>query len=104
MSKHILDGISEGEKYLIYKGRPLIRENNIIVYGCAEEKYILQMTIMTTKEFEGNVVPDKMIVQVINTDATLPMNERVVKQDMIAGFFDAFDLGVTWLETYLVKG
>ena len=97
----LLDGISDGEKYLIYKGRPLVRENNVIVYGCAEEKYILQATIMTTTEYNGTTVPDKMIVQIINTDESLPMNERIVKQDMISGLFDVFDLGVAWLESYL---
>ena len=49
-SANVLDGVSVGEKYLLYKGRPLVREKNIISYGCVEEKYILQLTIMTTKE------------------------------------------------------
>ena len=100
---HVLDGVSDGEKYLLYKGRPLVREKNTIVYGCAEEKYVLQMTIMNTKNSEGNEVPDKVIVQVVNTDASLPLGERIVKQDMKIGLTDAFDLGVIWLERYLAS-
>lgn len=100
---HILDGVSEGEKFLLYKGRPLVRENNTIVYGCAEEKFVLQITIMTTKEYEGKEVPDKVIVQIVNTDASLPMSERIAKQDMISGLYDAFDMGIVWLDRYLAS-
>ena len=98
MDVHVLDGVSNGEKYLIYKGRPLVRENNTIVYGCAEEKYVLQITIMNTKDYNGTEVPDKVIVQIVNTDASLPMGERIAKQDMKSGLQDAFDIGVIWLE------
>jgi len=100
---HVLDGVSNGEKYLLYKGRPLVRENNTIVYGCAEEKYVLQITIMTTKESGGNEVPDKVIVQIVNTDSSLPMGERIAKQDMKSGLYDAFDIGVIWLERLLAS-
>ncbi len=100
---HVLDGVSNGEKYLIYKGRPLVRENNTIVYGCAEEKYVLQITIMTTKEYTGNEVPDKVIVQVVNTDSSLPMGERIAKQDMKSGLSEAFEIGVIWLERLLAS-
>lgn len=99
----ILDGITEGQKYLIYDGRPLVRENNVIVYGCVEEKYILKITIMTNKEVDGKQVPDKMIVQVVNTDESLPMNDRIAKQDMISGLYDAFDLGIAWLKRHLAS-
>lgn len=99
----VLDGVTDGEKYLIYKGRPLIRENNTIVYGCAEEKYVLQITIMTTKEYSGNEIPDKVIVQVVNTDDSLPMGERIAKQDMKSGLSEAFEIGVIWLERLLAS-
>ena len=98
---HVLDGVTDGEKYLIYKGRPLVRENNTIVYGCAEEKYVLQITIMTTKEYAGCDVPDKVIVQIVNTDDSLPMGERIAKQDMTTGLSEAFEIGVIWLERLL---
>ena len=81
-SANVLDGVSVGEKYLLYKGRPLVREKNIISYGCVEEKYILQLTIMTTKEYDGKEVPDRVLVQVLNTDQSLPVHERIAKQDM----------------------
>ena len=97
----ILDRVSDGQKYMIYKGRPLVRENNTICYGCAEEKYVLLITIMTTKEYKGKEVPDKVLLQVMNTDPSLSSTERIAKQDMKSGLTEAFDLGVIWLERLL---
>lgn len=88
-------------KYLIYKGRPLVREANIICYGCMEEEYILLLTIMTTKEISGREVPDKVLVQVLKTDVSLPVTERIVKQDLKSGLYESFDIGIVWLERML---
>ena len=35
---------------------------------------------------------------VVTTEKTVV---NIVKQDMISGLFDVFDLGVAWLESYL---
>ena len=94
--------IVEGE-YLLYKGRPLVREGNMLCYGCVEDEFVLQMMIMSEKEYKGKNVPDKILVQVVKTDTSLPQTERIVKQDMKAGFADAFELGVIWLERQLAK-
>lgn len=90
-------------KFLMYRGRPLVRESNVICYGSMYEKYILQMIIMSTKESGDNVVPDKILLQLLNTDRTLPDHERIVKQDMKSGFYDAFEIGIIWLERYLAS-
>lgn len=92
--------IAKGE-YLMYKGRPLVREGNMICYGCVEDQYLLQMTVMTEKEYKGNAVPDKILIQIVNNDTSLPATERIVKQDMKSGLADAFELGTIWLERYL---
>lgn len=87
-------------KFLMYKGRPLVREDNVICYGSMDDEYILQMIVMTNKEQDGKSVPDKILVQVLKTDNSLPDHERIVKQDMKSGFYDAFEIGLIWLERY----
>ena len=38
--------IKDGKgKYLMYKGKPLVRENNFICYGDMEDEYILFLMI-----------------------------------------------------------
>lgn len=87
-------------KFLMYKGLPLVREDNVICYGSMDEDYVLQMIIMSEKDSDGKKVPDKILIQVLKTDKTLPDHERIVKQDMKSGFYDAFEIGLIWLERY----
>lgn len=87
-------------KFLMYKGLPLVREDNIICYGSMDEEYILQMIIMSEKEDGGVKVPDKILIQLLKTDNSLPDHERIVKQDMKSGFYEAFEIGLIWFERY----
>ncbi len=89
--------------FLIYRDRPLVREDNVICYGSMEEPYILQLTIMTTKEYRGQTVPDKVVVQLMKTDPTIPAKERLVKQSIQDGISGAMDLGIVWLERALIS-
>jgi len=88
-------------KYIIYKNRPMVREDNIVCYGNMDDKYILQLVIMTEKEYNGNTVPDKVVVQIMSTDKSLSASQRIVKQDLKDGFSNALELGIIWLERYL---
>ena len=55
-------------KYLEYKGRPLVREGNTICYGDMNEKCILILEIMSYKKVGENQVPDKILIQVIDSN------------------------------------
>lgn len=87
-------------KFLMYKGLPLVREGNFICYGSMDEEYILQMMIMSEKDSDGMKVPDKILIQLMKTDTSLPDHERIVKQDMKSGFYEAFEIGMIWFERY----
>ncbi len=81
-------------KYLMYKGRPLVREGNTICYGDMTEKCILILEIMSYKGEGDTKVPDKIFVQVIDSkDPT-----KIIKQAAKEGLYDAFSMGVIWLE------
>jgi len=89
--------------FLLYRNRPLVREENIICYGCMDDPYMLQLIIMSTREFKGQQVPDKVVVQLLNTNKTLPSHQRIVKQAIQEGLHNAMDLGIVWLERYLAS-
>ena len=88
-------------KYLIYQGKPLVRENNIICYGNMTDRYILCLMILTNKVVNGVELPERIIIQVLSTDEKKLPNERIVKQGEKNGLFDAFDIGLVWLERAL---
>ncbi len=97
-TKDILDGATVKGKFLMYKDRPLVREGNTIIYGNMDDEYILSLIIMNEKEYMGKAVPDKVIVQVMKTDPKLSDGEKIVKQDLKNGLYEAFELGMIWLE------
>ncbi|MBE6671157.1 MAG: DUF2207 domain-containing protein [Ruminococcaceae bacterium] len=92
----------EGQN-LVFRGKPLLREGNTFCYGSMSDKYVLFMMVLSNKKIKDEdgkdiEIPDKIILQVLNTDAKLPPHERVVKQFERNGLFDAMDIGLVWLD------
>ena len=54
-------------KFLQYLDKPLVREENTICYGDMNEKCILILEIISYKEVEGKKLPDKIMIQVIDS-------------------------------------
>ena len=86
-------------KYLMYKDRPLVREGDTICYGDLTEKYILIMEIFSYKTEGGNKVPDKILVQVVESED----QNKIVRQGEKSGLYEAFGYGLIWLEQALGK-
>ena len=84
--------------YLQYQGKPLVREDNTIIYGdLNHDPYILVLEIMSYKEEGGEKVPDKILIQVI--DSKDP--NKIIRQGSKEGLHDAFSMGLIWLEMAL---
>ena len=77
--------------YLEYRGWPLVREDNTIIYGDMSEKCILIMEIMS---YGANKLPDKVLIQVV--DSKDP--NKILRQGAKNGLDEAFSLGVVWLD------
>ena len=86
-------------KYLMYKGKPLVREKNVICYGDMSDKYVLFLMALTTKKTEdGKEIPDHILAQIISTDPKKSPSEKLEKQFEKNGLYDAIDIGLIWLE------
>ena len=86
-------------KYITFKGKPLVRENNIICYGNMEDKCYLFLMILTNKKVGGTEVPDKILVQILSTEE----KNKIIKQGTKNGLYDALDIGMVWLERALAS-
>ncbi len=84
-------------KYLEYLDKPLVREGDTICYGDMSEKCILILEIMSYKEVEGKKVPKNILIQVI--DSKDP--SKILKQGSKEGLYDAFSIGLIWLDLAL---
>lgn len=86
------------DKYIMFRGKPLVREGNQLCYGDMDDKYVLFLGIMTTKKVGGKELPDQVLIQIQSTD-----DKKVVKFGMKNGLHEAFEYGLIWLDTELKK-
>ena len=70
---------SKNDKFLTYKGKPLVRNGNTIYYGDPSENYVIMMQITATKPVGDVEVASKVSVQLLNTDPDVSARERIVK-------------------------
>ena len=95
--KEIIEKATVKGSYLMYKGRPLVRDNNVICYGNMDDEYVLCLTIMTETEQKGRSVPDMVLIQIVKTDDKLSATDKIAKQEIKKGLYESFELGYIWL-------
>ena len=84
--------------YLMYQGKPLIRQDNAYVWGdMKNDRAALLLLVLSNKEVNGQQVPDNILVQVVSTDDT----QKVLKQGQKNGLFASLDIGTVWLKKEL---
>lgn len=86
------------EKFLEYKGRPLVRKDNTIYYGSMADEYVCTLQIVSYKEQNGEQEPDKIQMQLLKTDPSLPILERLVKNSEKSGLYNAIETAAIWLD------
>lgn len=80
---------------------PIVRNANTICCGDPSEKALLVLTILTTKKFGNEEIPDSILIQIQSTDKSLDPLKRNIKQSVKTGLYDALDIGITWLKREL---
>ncbi len=91
------------EKFLEYKGKPLVRSGNTVYYGDMNDPYVVCLNIKDADELKDIKLAKSVTVQLLSTDESLPPLQRIIKKSEKAGLFIALDLGATWLERQLKK-
>ena len=93
--------MSENKEVLMYKGRPLMRKDNMVYYGSMAEEYIIMLQILETKDLNDLKLATKVAVQLQRTAPDVKARDRVVKKSEKDGFYTALDVGSVWLERAL---
>ncbi|HIR50625.1 MAG TPA: hypothetical protein IAA53_04975 [Candidatus Avoscillospira avicola] len=93
--------MAEQTELLTYKGRPLLRKDNLIYYGSMADKYIVMLQVLETKKEHDLDLATRVLVQLQLTDPNLRARDRVVKKSEKDGFYTALDVGCVWLERAL---
>ena len=66
------------EKVLQYKGRPLMRKENLIYYGSMADSHIVMLQVLETKKMGDMDVATRVSVQLQLTDPTARSRDRIV--------------------------
>jgi len=88
----------------MYKGKPLVRSGSVLYYGDPSEPYVAMLQVLSTKPFEDLTLSDKVSVQILSTDESVPMMRRVVKRTEKNGLYTALNIAAIWLERTLKNG
>lgn len=89
------------KKFLEYKGKPLVRSNNTVYYGNMSDPYVVCLGIKSSNDFKDIKLAENVTIQLLSTDESLPLKERIIKKSEKKGLFTALDLGAVWLERAL---
>ena len=93
--------MAEENAVLMYKGRPLMRKDNLIYYGSMADSHIVMLQILETKQVNGIDVASRVSVQLQLTDPAAKSRDRIVKKSEKDGLYSALDFGSVWLERAL---
>ncbi len=93
--------MAEENAVLMYKGRPLMRKDNMIYYGSMADSHIVMLQILDSKKVGDMDVATRVAVQLQLTDPAARSRDRVVKKSEKDGLYTALDVGCVWLERAL---
>ncbi len=86
------------EKFLEYKGKPLVRSGNEIYYGDMSDSHVVKFTVLSN---DADGEPNKISVQLLKSDTSLSDKDRIEKESTKTTMFEALDIGFVWLERKL---
>lgn len=93
--------MAEENAILMYKGRPLMRKDNLVYYGSMADSHIVMLQILETKKVNDMDLAARVSVQLQLTDPNAGSRARIVKKSEKDGFYTALDLGCVWLDRAL---
>ena len=86
---------------LMYKGRPLMRKDNLVYYGSMADSHIVMLQVLETKKVGDLDVATRVSVQLQLTDPSIKSRDRIVKKSEKDSLYSAIDVAVVWLERAL---
>ncbi len=80
-----------------FKGKPLVRSGDTIYYGNMKDSHVVKIDIKSKKKIGDVEVADKVSIQMIATDPSLSLKDKIVKSSEKKGLYPALDIADIWL-------
>ena len=88
-------------EFFTYKGKPLLRKDNQLYYGNANDKYIVSFKIEAAENLKDLPLATKVIIELSTNQGE---KSKLIKQAERDGLYKALDIGCFWLEDALENG
>lgn len=93
-----MSNILDKDKYIMYRGKPLVRSGGQLLYGNLEESHSLLIGVVNTEKVGEFEVPGNVMVMVRSN-----ADNKIVKVANKHGLYEALDIGIAWLDL-AIKG
>lgn len=91
------------KKEFTYKGKPVYRKGNKIIYGNLEDKLILVLEILETKKVNDLEVASKVKFSIQDNTVSEPGTGVEYRTGERDDLYKAFDIGAWWLQDALAS-
>lgn len=91
----------KAKEFLLYEGKPLLRDGNVLYYGDFNENFITRFTILETKKLKDLNVASKVSIELLEKSGSDIKTARLTKKAERNSLYAALDIGVYWLEDIL---
>lgn len=91
----------KSKECLLYEGKPLLRDGNVLYYGDFNENFITRFTIVETKKLHDLEVASKVNIELLEKHGDDIKSARLTKKAERDSLYSALDIGVYWLEDIL---
>ena len=88
------------DKFLTYKGKPLLRKGKVLYYGDMTEEVVAMLTVESSIKFKDIDLSETIYVKLILTDPTVSVEDMIIKSSVRKGLFDALDIARIWIERF----
>ena len=95
--------MAKESKYLLYKGKPLVRNGNILYYGNMGDPYVVMLQILASENKNDIQTSTKVVVQLMSTDRTKDLKDIFIKRSEKTGLYSAMEIASIWLERALTE-
>ena len=92
--------ITERES-LIYRGKPLIRDGNVLYFGDFNENFIARFTILDSEKVNDLDMAKKITIELLEKNGSDISSAKLTKKAERTSMWAALDIGVYWLEDIL---
>ena len=91
-------------EFFCFKGKPLVRNGNTLYYGNMSDPYVAILRIKDSENFKDLNLAKRVSIQLISTDESINLKDRVVKTGEKEGLYSAIDIVDAWLKKLTVEG